>query len=207
VVAETQQESSESEKEEDTIDLMSILKPSARGTDKQRCHIPKAQKPPLKSKSAPAVILPTSMHEVTKTATGIVLSTVVNTLDDKNRLQTNKQQGKVPPSVPSAQEKRPSNKVSMGNYSTTTDNTRNKKACTDGQSAMIDSDAAATRIPVGLVVEKSNKAAVASSSSQRPDSLVSAPISEAKERVVDVKMPRVLSSKVGIFLLILRILC
>ncbi len=208
MVAETQKESSESEEdEEETMDLMSILKPSARGGDKQSCSIPKAQKPSVKSKSSPAVIPPTSVKEVNKISTGKVPSTVVNTLDDKNRLLTNKQQGKVPPSIPSAHEKRPYEKILMGRHSTT-DHNRNKKATTDGHSAMMDrqdkSIAAAARqdrkIPAGLVSDKT----ISSSSSQRSDRRVSAPVYEAKERIVDVKISGVLSSKVEIVLLILR---
>jgi hypothetical protein len=195
VVAETQKESSESEEEdeEDTMDLMSILKPSARGADKQSCSIPKVQKPTLKSKSSPAVIHPTSVQEINKISTGKVPST----LSDKNPHQTNKQQCKVPPSMPSAQEKRPYEKISIGRHSATGHN-RNKKASTDGHSAMMDrhdsSVAAAARqdrkIPTGLVVS--------SSSSQK----VSAPVYEAKERIVDVKISGVLlSCKVEIVLL------
>jgi hypothetical protein len=212
VVAEIQKESSESEEEEEeeeTMDLMSILKPSARGADKQSCSIPKVQKTPVKSKSSPAVIPPTSVQEVNKISTWKVPSTVVNTLDDKNQHQKNKQQCKALPSVPSAtQEKRPNEKISMGRHSTT-DHNRNKKATTDGHSAMIDrqdkSIAAAARqdgkIPTGLVSDKT----VGSSSSQRPDSQVSAPVYEAKERIVDVKISGVLSSKVEIVLLSVRI--
>ncbi len=205
MVAETQKESSESEDEEDeSMDLMSILKPSARGADKQSCNIPKAQKRPVKSKSAPVVIPPTSVQEVNKISSGKVPST----LSDKNSHQTNKQQGKVSPSVPSAiQEKRSYEKISMGRYSTT-DHNRNKKDTTNGHSATIyrhDSSVAAAarqdrKIPGGLVSDKT----IGSSSSQRPDSRDSAPVYEAKERIVDVKIPGVLSSKVEIVLLILR---
>ncbi len=208
MVAEIQKESSESEEEEDEtdiMDLMSILKPSARGADKQSCSIPKAKKPPLKSKSSPAVIPPTSVQEVNKISTGKVPSTVVNTLSDKNPHQTNKQQCKAPPSVSSTtQEKRSYEKISMGRHSKT-DHNRNKNATTDGHSAMMDrqdkSIVAAARqdrkIPAGLVSDKT----VGSSSSQRPDRRVSAPVYEAKERRVDVKISGVLSSKVNIVLL------
>ncbi len=211
VVAEIQKEPSESEDEEDeTMDLMSILKPSARGADKQSCSIPKAKKSSLKSKSAPAVIPPTSVQEVNKISSGKVCSTVVNTLDDKNRHQKNKQQFKAPPSVPSAaHEKRSYEKISMGRHYTT-DHNRNKKDNTDGHSARMDrhdnSVAAATRqdrkIPTGLVSDKT----VSSSSSQRPDRRVSDPVCTAKERIVDVKISGgVLSSKVEIVFLRARI--
>ncbi len=210
MVAETEKESSESEEEDDetdSMDLMSILKPSARGADKQSCSIPKALKPPLKSKSAPAVIPPTSVQEVNKISSGKVPSTVVNTLDDKNQHQKNKQLGKVRSSMPSAtQEKRSYEKISMGRHSKI-DHNLNKKALTDGHSAMMDkhdnSVAAATRqdrrIPAGLVSDKDKT--VGSSSSQKPDSRVSAPVYEARERIVDVKISGVLSSKVDIVLL------
>jgi hypothetical protein len=187
------------------MDLMSILKPSARGADKQSC---KAQKSSVKSKSAPVVIPPMSVQEVNKISMGKVPSTVVNTLNDKNQHQKNKQQCKAPPSVSSTtQEKRSYENISMGRHSTT-DHNRNKKVTTDGHSAMIDRHdnivPAATRqnrkIPTGLVSDKT----IGSSSSRRPDSRVSAPVYEAKERIVDVKIPGVLSSKVEIVLLILR---
>jgi hypothetical protein len=202
MVEKTQKESSESEEEdggEDTMDLMSILKPSARGADKQSCSIPKVQKPTLKSKSSPAVILP--VQETNKISTGKVPST----LSDKNPHKKNKQQCKAPPSVSSAtQEKRSYEKISMDKHSTTGHN-RNKNYNADMHSVRMDrhdsSVASATRqdgkIPVGLFSDKT----IGSSSSQLPDSRVSAPVYEAKERIVDVKISGVLSSKVDIVLL------
>jgi hypothetical protein len=95
--------------------------------------------------------------------------------------------------VPSAtQEKKPYEKISMGRHSTT-DHNRNKKDNTVGHSAMMDRHDSS----VAAAIRQDRKIPAGPSSSQR----VSAPVYEAKERIVDVKIPGVLSSKVDIVLL------